>query len=423
MTWNQTRLKYLADINRAVLPENTDPNFEIRYVDISAVGHGELVSEPRVVRFGEAPSRARRLVAPGDTIVSTVRTYLRAVWPVSGSVEGLVASTGFAVISPRSAVYPPFLSWYLQSDRFVQEVVARSKGVSYPAINPSDLGATVVTFPTRSQQRAIADFLDVETSRIDALISKKGSVLGLLDDRFRSLVRLAVTGQGDAERRSSSLPWVGSLPSAWRTVPLHSVAKMGSGHTPARSRREFWEHCTIPWISLFDVGRLRDPYQESLSETAQQISPLGLANSSARIHPAGTVVLSRTASVGFSTIMGRPMAVSQHFVTWTCGPRLKPEYLLYLLRAMEQHWRALEVGTTNVTVFMPDLHALRVPLPPTEVQTEIIVRIRSSVRSTRTALVSLTRQIDLLAERRRALITAAVTGELDIARSISEEAS
>ncbi|HZL03996.1 MAG TPA: restriction endonuclease subunit S, partial [Coriobacteriia bacterium] len=187
----------------------------------------------------------------------------------------------------------------------------------------------------------------------------------------------------------------------------------GSGHTPSRTHPEYWVDCDIPWISLFDVGKMRDPRQTHMSETEQQISRLGLANSSAELHPSGTVVLSRTASVGFSTILGTEMAVSQHFATWTCGPNLRPQYLLHLLRAMAPVFDSLKVGTTNVTVFMPDLLALRAPLPPLAEQDAIVREISQEATQMDVFADAVERQVNLLTERRQALITAAVTGQLD----------
>src|SRR5204862_363655 len=86
------------------------------------------------------PETSRRLVHPGDTIVSTVRTYLRAVWPVTERTDDLVVSTGFAVLSPRSQLNPGFLGWSAQSDALIEEIVARSVGVSYPAITAGEIG-------------------------------------------------------------------------------------------------------------------------------------------------------------------------------------------------------------------------------------------------------------------------------------------
>ena len=106
-----------------------------------------------------------------------------------------------------------------------------------------------------------------------------------------------------------------------------------------------------------------------LTETRECISEVGLANSSAELHPVDTVVLCRTASAGYSAVMGAQMATSQDFVTWTCGPRLDPYYLLWILRAMRQDLLGrLAMGSTHKTIYAPDLQMLRVPLPPLDLQ-------------------------------------------------------
>lgn len=164
-------------------------------------------------------------------------------------------------------------------------------------------------------------------------------------------------------------PWL--VNSRWPTVPIRYVARLGTGHTPSRQHPEYWENCTIPWVTLADVGQLRDGTQAAISATTEMISPLGVANSSAVRHPAGTVILSRTASVGFSAILGSDMATSQDFATWTCGPRLHPKFLLHALRAMAPDLRRLAMGSTHKTIYMPDIAELRIPLPPREQQRRI----------------------------------------------------
>lgn len=167
----------------------------------------------------------------------------------------------------------------------------------------------------------------------------------------------------------SIAPWLADA--RWPTVPIRLVAKLGSGHTPSRSHPEYWEDCTIPWITLADVWQLRSGTQSVISTTKEMISPLGMANSAAAKHPAGTVILSRTASVGFSAIMGTAMATSQDFATWTCGPRLNPRFLLHTLRASAPDLRRVATGSTHKTIYMPDIEQLRIPLPPIEEQRRI----------------------------------------------------
>ena len=156
-------------------------------MDIGSVGRGELIENPEQLLFKAAPSRARRLVREGDILLSTVRTYLRAVWPVDSRADQLVASTGFAVLGPGPSIHARYLAWWAQSDHCIEEIVARSVGVSYPAINPDEIGLIGVPALPFEEQQAIADYLDTETARIDALICRKQKLAAALDERKSSI--------------------------------------------------------------------------------------------------------------------------------------------------------------------------------------------------------------------------------------------
>jgi type I restriction enzyme S subunit len=160
---------------------------------------------------------------------------------------------------------------------------------------------------------------------------------------------------------------------------------------------------------------MREDRIEYITETREKISELGMANSSAELHPSGTVVLSRTASAGFSAIMGKDMATSQDFVTWTCGPLLDPRYLLLCLRAMRHDLLGrLAQGSTHQTIYMPDIESIRIPLPSLEEQRAIADAVWRWLRKIDRIVNLLNRQIELLTEHRQALITAAVTGQVDV---------
>lgn len=156
-------------------------------------------------------------------------------------------------------------------------------------------------------------------------------------------------------------------------VPYQYYTKTGSGHTPSRSVEEYWEDCSVPWVTTADVKHLRDGRLQVLQDTEFHINEQGLANSAARLHPSGTVVLSRTASVGFAAIMGQPMATSQDFFTWTPMSDLDSRYLLWVLRAMRSNgdFDRLMYGSTHKTIYVPDLQRLRGPLPSVEEQRRI----------------------------------------------------
>lgn len=168
--WEFKPLKYLLDINKRVLAEGTPNDFELQYVDISAVDAFGRFSAIETMLFKDAPSRARRLPQDGDVIISTVRTYLRAIAFVESPPDNLVCSTGFAVLTPGPLVEPKFLYYWVRCEFFVQEVVARSTGVSYPAINALELGSLPFPLLERRHQQAIVQVVDADLRRVDALI-------------------------------------------------------------------------------------------------------------------------------------------------------------------------------------------------------------------------------------------------------------
>lgn len=278
--------------------------------------------------------------------------------------------------------------------------------------------ALPVPVPDYRTQSSIADYLDTETARVDALISKKKALGQRLVDRRIAVTYAAVQGTltGDGVTvRETEIPWLPTMPEHWREAPLTLVASLGSGHTPSRDRPDWWQDCDVPWITTGEVSQMRDDRIEYVTETREKVSRLGLANSSAEIHPAGTVVLSRTASAGFSAIMGADMATSQDFVTWTTGPLLKPRFLLLCLRAMRGDLLdRLAQGSTHKTIYMPDIRSIRIPLPPDSEQDRIVDEAWRQLRSIDQVVERLESQQKLLREHRQALITAAVTGELEI---------
>ena len=195
--WEMRRLKFLVKCNRSTLTEQTPPDFEISYIDIGNVTSGGKVLEVQEFTFAKAPSRARRRLLPGCTIISTVRTYLKAISYFESPAENLIVSTGFAVLEPRAAFEPRFLYRVVSSEYFIQTVIAESKGVGYPAINASDMVCIPVAFPSRQEQLAILAHIDRETAKIDALIGKYERELELLDEYRSSLISHVVTGKAD----------------------------------------------------------------------------------------------------------------------------------------------------------------------------------------------------------------------------------
>lgn len=190
--WEVKRLKNVVECNAKSLGENTPKDSIIKYVEISDVDHVHGMNNIQSLMFGEAPSRARRITQKGDIIISTVRTYLKAIAKIED--DDIIVSTGFAVLHPtkRNGEY---LAYYILSESFINRVEMLSKGTSYPAINASDLVSINVLIPPLPEQRAIATYLDDKCAKIDTIVSNLDKQISRYADLKRSLIDEVITGK------------------------------------------------------------------------------------------------------------------------------------------------------------------------------------------------------------------------------------
>jgi type I restriction enzyme S subunit len=234
--------------------------------------------------------------------------------------------------------------------------------------------ATRLSIPPLAEQHAISECLN---SLEDTIIKTEALIEAAAVAKYSAMRELLTVGVRRASAPLKTLPnrWiigriaegVTCIPKEWELVTLCKVAKLESGHTPDRKQPSYWNG-SIPWISLQDADALG---MLEISRTAETIGPEGLANSSARMLPAGTVVLQRTANVGLASIMEREMCTSQHFANWVCGPKLHPPYLQQVFRHMSREWRRLMAGSVLPDIYMDTFKALQILLPPLEEQRQI----------------------------------------------------
>src|SRR5699024_3781073 len=195
MKFTRTPLWSIATVNDEVLSDDTDADFEFTYVDIASISDNRISDSTYQMSFRESPSRARRVVQLRDIALSTVRTYLRAIAPVTEDYVNAVFSTGFAIIRPDQTICnPSFLRHALLSDEFIDEVVSHSNGVSYPSITAGEVMRICIDFPILETQQRIADYLDRETAEIDAAVADLDRYVELLEVRRRVVITQAVLG-------------------------------------------------------------------------------------------------------------------------------------------------------------------------------------------------------------------------------------
>ncbi|MFE6978223.1 restriction endonuclease subunit S [Streptomyces sp. NPDC057682] len=422
-SWSWSPLKYISTfLNRGTAPDYVE-NGPVRVISQAANQATGLDWErTRFHNYSGDPRRIKGYLLPRDVLINSTGTGTlgRVGYFTAGPDNRPCIADGHVTVTRADPqiIDPRYMYYWFISTPFQDYVysVLISGATNQIELNRERLSGSPTPLPPLAEQRRIADFLDAETARIDYLKAIQEAAKRALLERRAAGLFSAVTGSEIRERIPSTLAWVETLPSTWEAVKLGHVARMGSGHTPSRNKPEWWMDCTIPWVTTGEVSQMRSDRLEVLTETREKISETGLLNSSAEIHPSGTVVLCRTAaSAGYSAVMGRDMATSQDLATWTCGPKLDPFFLLWCLRAMRTDLlNRLAMGSTHKTIYMPDLQGLRIPLPDIREQRNIVEVIRSSNLAIDSAADAIDGQLALLAERRQTLITSAVTGQFDI---------
>lgn len=192
--WELKRLKNVAMLNKQSLPENTSNNFDFDYVDIGSVSYANGIEKTERFNFKDSPSRARRIANPGNTVISTVRTYLKAIDFISEAKSAFIFSTGFAILQSNT-INDKFLYHFVRSDAFTEQVTVNSTGMSYPAINSTDLSKLWLAVPPSQEQRQIVSYIEAQSTRIDKAICLQQTQIEKLKEYKATLIDSAVTGK------------------------------------------------------------------------------------------------------------------------------------------------------------------------------------------------------------------------------------
>lgn len=195
--WEVKQLKFVTTCNDETLNEATEPDKEILYIDISNVSLIEGIKYKESMTFENSPSRARRIVKDGDVIISTVRTYLKAITQIKDAEDNLVVSTGFAVLRSKPEITPDFLNYWIQSSGFISSIVSNSVGVSYPAITATDLIKLPIVVFSKTEQKHISAYLDIMLKKNHDMQSLHINCITKLKEYRSTLITQAVTGKID----------------------------------------------------------------------------------------------------------------------------------------------------------------------------------------------------------------------------------
>ena len=393
------------------MTEATSSDTEIQYIDIGRVSATEGISHIETMLFKDAPSRARRIVKDGDVIVSTVRTYLEAIAPIDNPPENLIVSTGFAVIRPNKNLYKGYAAYCLRAKGFIKEVVARSVGVSYPAINSSDLVNIAVPSIAYSEQTKIANFLDHETAKIDSLIEKQQQLIELLKEKRQAVISHAVTKglNPNVSMKDSGVEWLGQVPEHWIVKSYRHASRIYRGKFGHRPRNDpaFYDG-EYPFIQTGDVARADKyitEYSQTLNEKGKEVSQL---------FPKGTLMMAIAANIGDTAILGFEAYAPDSVVGFKPHDQIDLEFLKYSFMAALPALEQTSTQSTQANLNVERIGAVQGSFPSKGEQKKIVQYLDQLLEHYRVTENKAESTIQLMQERRTALISAAVTGKIDV---------
>ena len=408
--WSVKQTRFVMTCNDDVLPEYTNPEQVLDYIEISDVDEMYGIKGCESVKFSDAPSRARRLVMDGDVIVSTVRTYLRAVAAISNPTAEAVVSTGFAVLRPRD-VNSRFAKYAILYDGFISEVISRSKGISYPAINATDLVRISVPLPPPDEQQAIADYLDLETARIDNLNREKNELMDLLKEWRQSVIAEAVTKGLDktAVMKPSGVAWLGEVPGHWDVKQTRFVMTCNDDVLPEHTSPEQ----LLDYVEISDVDEMSGikgfetvRFVDAPSRARRLVVDGDVIVSTVRTYLRAVAAISNptpetVVSTGFAVL--RPRSINSRFAKYAI-----------LCDGFISEVIARSKGISYPAINATDLVRIAVPLPPSGEQRAIADYLDTETGKIDGLIAHTNDEITLLKELRAATIADAVLGRVDV---------
>ncbi len=385
--WKTWRFDQIAT-NVNVRIDNPSESGMEHYVGLEHLDPDSL----RIRRWGSPNDvEATKLVfRKGDIIFGRRRAYQRKLG--IAEFDGICSAHAMVLRAKPEAVLPDFLPHFMQSNLFMNRAIEISVGSLSPTINWKALAIQEFTLPSLEEQQKALELLVT----IEASCNEYYGVFSAAESLFESALLDLTTGLSypgvkknvAQEWTKARPPGIEEIPEIWRLVRLTKVARLESGHTPSRRQEDYWAG-GIPWISLGDTERLDT---RKIVHTAETVSQKGIDNSSARLLPKNTVVLCRTASVGYCSVMGTEMATSQDFANFICDPsEILPDFLYFLFRALRSYWKRIAMGGGVKTVYMPFFKEMQIALPPIPDQETIIAElsgIQDSVAVLSSRLVS-----------------------------------
>jgi len=323
----------------------------------------------------------------------------------------VVVSTGYIVLHCNKSLDKKYVRWLLH-EFDVAHMKTLGAGVRQ-TVNFSDIANCYFYLPNYFEQTQIANFLNYETAKIDTLIAKQEKLIELLKEKRQAVISHAVTKglNPNVPMKDSGVEWLGEVPEHWGISSIGYYAKVSNGTTPSKANLSYWDKEEISWLSSGEVN------QYYIDEASEYITKKALQECSLELLPIGTVVMGMIGqgkTRGLSAITKIEATINQNLAALETYSRLNNEYLHYYLQAAYDYIREEGRGGNQAALNCEIIRKFPITIPPFEEQIKLVEQIKSLSVTYKALIYKAESAIQLMQERRIALISAAVTGKIDV---------
>lgn len=358
---------------------------------------------------------AYQLVEPDNLVMNKMKAWQGSI--AISEYEGIV-SPAYFVYEPNAKMFdlaiPKYIHYLLRHPIYVAQYLRQSKGIRVNQwdLDPDEFKKIELLLPAKEEQKKIINFLDHETAKIDALIERQRRLIELLKEKRQAVISHAVT-KGlnlNAPMKDSGVEWMGKVPQHWKVGALGYNALISSGATPDRNNPAYWNG-NIPWIKTGEVK------YEEIFEAEEYISEDALCNSSVKLSPPGTLLMAmygQGVTRGRAALLGVAATYNQACAAINPSPELFNQYLLFFFMAAYHAIRDGGNETSQMNLNAEIVGKFKVAIPSLKEQHQIVAYLKPTLVKFDSMINRAESAILLMQERRTALISAAVTGKIDV---------
>ncbi|WP_225570224.1 restriction endonuclease subunit S [Pseudomonas sp. Y24-6] len=387
------------------------PNIKDSEIDFSNVNR--ITKE----RYDESPEI---MLEKGDVLVTKDGSTTGTTNIIKMLPEPATVNSSIAVLRSNGNIISEYLYYFFVSE-YTQNLINRMRGgMGVPHLFQADLRKFDILIPAKQEQKVIANFLDHETAKIDTLIEKQKQLIHLLKEKRQAVISRAVT-KGlipNIEMRDSGVEWIGEVPKHWKVSKFGYVSMVVRGGSPRPAGDPaLFNGDYSPWVTVAEITKDDEVY---LTQTETFLTRKG--SEQCRVFSSGTLLISNSgATLGVPKILSIDANANDGVVGFE-NLKLDREFCYFYLSVLTEDLRErIKQGSGQPNLNTDIVKNVAIPIPPENEVTEIVALIRNTRNQYANLMARASAGIELLQERRTALISAAVTGKIDVRNWVAPE--